>query len=113
MDKGYHINRQRAASDVLPEANTCRIYAFVSIVVWHCFFCPLTAWNVMPVTDIVTFVFRLLAPEANMPLFVCLSGYLFAFLYEGGKPTYSSFTDLRSILAGGGSSLQDWQHRSF
>ena len=72
----------------LLEINYLRAYAIISIVVWHCFVCPLDVWGIIPPTAetwIMSFVARYFIPHANMPLFTFISGYLFAFLYNSSS----------------------------
>ncbi len=81
----------------LKEANWIRTYAILSIVVWHCFSCPITKWGLLEpsfFTMIVSAISSFLIPQANMPLFTCLSGYLFAYLYLSEKKSYTTFNGL-------------------
>lgn len=69
-----------------------RSFAIVAVVMYHCF-CPwLYAWNWMESScrPIYSFIFEGIM-VGRMPLFVCVSGYLFSYLYnEKGK--YKTFT---------------------
>lgn len=74
--------------------NWLRFYAIVSILIWHCIICPATGWNLLPAsnyTSIIDFIGKVFIPEANMPLFTALSGYLFAYLFYQKKKSYASF----------------------
>lgn len=78
----------------LGEANWIRVYSILSVVVWHCFTCPIALWGLLQSSVFTKFVGAFsffLIPQANMPLFTCLSGYLFAHLYISGKKSYSTF----------------------
>lgn len=79
----------------LIEVNYLRAIAIISIVVCHCFGCPTYVWGLLEpsnYTILISKISTFLFPEANMPLFTCLSGYLFSYLYIQKKPAYSSFT---------------------
>lgn len=81
----------------LLEVNWLRFIAIISILVWHCFCCPIQCWNLLEpsfTTKLVTRISSFLIPGANMPLFTCLSGYLFAHLYYNKKKSYTSFTSI-------------------
>ena len=81
----------------LLEVNWLRFFAISSILIWHCMVCPTSEWNLLEsssYTQIVRTVGKITMPEANMPLFTCLSGYLFAFLFYTKKKGYNSFKDL-------------------
>lgn len=81
----------------LQEVNLIRFIAITTIVFWHCFCCPTHVWgllNTSPYTHIVSIISSILIPGANMPLFVCISGYLFAHLFYSKKQTYTSFNGL-------------------
>lgn len=72
----------------LLEINYLRAYAIISIVVWHCFVCPLDVWGIITPTaetGIMSFMARFFIPHANMPLFTFISGYLFAYLYANSS----------------------------
>jgi fucose 4-O-acetylase-like acetyltransferase len=60
--------------------------------------CPIACWGLLEpsgFTKAVNAIFIFFIPQANMPLFTCLSGYLFAHLYESKKDSYTTF---RGIL---------------
>lgn len=81
----------------LNEANWIRTYSIFSIVVWHCFSCPIVCWDLLEPSNfskIVGAISSFLIPQANMPLFTCLSGYLFAHLYNSRKQSYITFFGL-------------------
>lgn len=69
--------------------NYLRFYAILSLVLWHCFVCPLTvAWYIIdqtPATITIGKVAQFFIPNANMPLFVFIAGFVFAFAIEKGK----------------------------
>lgn len=78
----------------LLEVNYLRAYAIITIVIWHCFVCPLTSvWGILEptqTTGIIYKVSRLFMPDANMPLFTLVSGYLFSYLYHLKTDKYQS-----------------------
>ena len=69
-----------------------RSFAIVAVVMYHCF-CPwLYAWNWVEVDcrPLYSFIFEGVL-VGRMPLFICVSGYLFSYLFnERGK--YKTFT---------------------
>ncbi len=71
------------------EVDYLRIFATVSIVFWHCFYCPISIWQLIEEDSVIRFIMKTysyLMPDGNMPLFTFISGYLFYFLYkEKGK----------------------------
>lgn len=75
--------------DKVQEIDFLRIFATFSIVLWHCFYCPIGNWGLLSEDSITHFIMKTytyLIPDANMPLFTFISGYLFYFLYkEKGK----------------------------
>lgn len=78
----------------LTEVNYLRAFAIISIVIWHCLVCPLCAWSLIEPTvqtNIVGALSRFLIPDANMPLFTFISGYLFAYLYKKNAEKYGNF----------------------
>ena len=78
----------------LQDVNYLRAYAIISIVVWHCFVCPLSVWGIIEptlYTKIVSTIGKFFIPDANMPLFTFVSGYLFAYLYQKNKEKYGNF----------------------
>lgn len=78
----------------LQDVNYLRAYAIISIVVWHCFVCPLSVWRIIESTSytrIVLSIGRFFIPDANMPLFTLVSGYLFAYLTQKNKEKYGDF----------------------
>lgn len=69
----------------LTEINWIRFYATCCIVIWHCFFCPITCWDILEPTSrtkIIAFWGWVFMPIANMPLFTFISGFLFEFIYN-------------------------------
>lgn len=73
-----------------------RFIAILSIVVWHCAICPYLCWNLLDIKNLpINYPFRILAtvffPDAAMPLFTFISGYLFSYLIGLGK--YVLFRD--------------------
>lgn len=82
----------------LLEINYLRTYAILSIVAWHCFICPLSIWGLIEPSRITGYVYilgHLFIPDANMPLFTFISGYLFVYLYLKNPNKYRVF---RSFL---------------
>lgn len=78
----------------LLEINYLRTYAILSIVIWHCLVCPLTCWNLIEsskITSLISILARFYIPDANMPLFTFISGYLFSYLYKKNKEKYGCF----------------------
>jgi len=78
----------------LIEANWIRTYSILSIVLWHCLVCPISYWNLLETSDFtqaIKSIFYFFIPQANMPLFTCLSGYLFSHLYNLKKESYTTF----------------------
>lgn len=64
-----------------------RCVATFSLVVWHSY-CSYICWDVAdtPLNTFYTNVFTRVIPDANMPLFTILAGYLFYYLFnEKGK----------------------------
>lgn len=77
----------------LLEINYLRALAIISVVAWHCFFCPIFIWPMDPKgvnTYYLPWIANTLLPNADMPLFTFISGYLFEFLYED-KGKYREF----------------------
>lgn len=78
----------------LLEINYLRAYAILSIVIWHCFVCPLSIWGIIQPsssTELVKMIGHFVIPDANMPLFTYISGYLFAYLYQKNAEKYGNF----------------------
>lgn len=74
----------------LQKLNYLRVIAVISLVIWHCFFCPILCWNVIDrpnvsIMKIYSVISRFFMPDANMPLFTFISGYLFSYLLYKGK----------------------------
>ena len=71
------------------EINWLRAFAVILLVTWHCLFCVQFVWGVVtPGRDVLPFMLisRLIIPDAMMPLFTFISGYLFcALFFERGK----------------------------
>lgn len=79
------------AKNKLSEITLLRVLATFSIVVWHTY-CSYICWNVAesPANTFYQCFFTRIFPDANMPLFTFIAGYLFCFLLkEKGK--YKSF----------------------
>lgn len=68
-----------------------RAFAVLSLVMWHCY-CPYICWGTAesPLNGFYTNLFTNIIPDANMPLFTFLAGYLFCYLYEE-KGKYREF----------------------
>lgn len=67
-----------------------RFVAILSIVTWHCCICPYLCWNLVDIETLpINYPFRVVAmvffPDATMPLFTFISGYLFSYLLGQGK----------------------------
>lgn len=79
------------------EINYLKLYAISFIVILHCFVCPISIWGLLEPTtasNALKNISFLLMPEANMPLFVSISGYLFYYLFSISKPDYISFSGI-------------------
>ena len=77
----------------LSEIALLRVLATFSIVVWHTY-CSYICWGVAdsPANSFYSRFFTRIFPDANMPLFTFIAGYLFCFLLkEKGK--YRSFKE--------------------
>lgn len=77
--------------------NWLRFFAIVSILIWHCVVCPATGWGLLQESYYTKIIFvfkKVFIPEANMPLFTALSGYLFAHLFYQRKSNYTSFLSI-------------------
>lgn len=68
-----------------------RVFAVISLVIWHCFFCPELWWKIADYSLVSNNCLRLLSlsssffiPQANMPLFTFISGYVFAYVFKKG-----------------------------
>lgn len=75
--------------DNVHEVDFLRIFATASLLVWHCFYCPIGRWALLEEDSLIHFLMKTssyLIPDANMPLFTFISGFLFYFLFkEKGK----------------------------
>ena len=87
----------------LINVNFIRVYALISLVVWHSL-CIYLGWGAyLPMIQeqvgdtIITKVYRLFAlifiPDANMPLFTAVSGFVYSYLYYQ-KEKYRLFRGL-------------------
>lgn len=77
----------------LQDVALLRVIATFSIVVWHTY-CSYICWGVAnsPANGFYARLFTRIFPDANMPLFTFIAGYLFCFLLkEKGK--YQQFKD--------------------
>ena len=77
----------------MSEIALLRVLATFSIVVWHTY-CSYICWNVAetPANSFYKDFFTRVFPDANMPLFTFIAGYLFCYLLkEKGK--YQNFKD--------------------
>lgn len=68
-----------------------RVYAVLSLLIWHCFFCPDLCWRLSENEFTSPYVHKMLyivsavfIPDANMPLFTFISGFVFAYLFSMG-----------------------------
>lgn len=71
----------------LNEVIWLRVFAIFTLVAWHSY-CSYICWGIAdsPLNESYTWLFRFIAPIAQMPLFTLLSGYLFCYLHkECGK----------------------------
>ncbi len=73
------------------DVTVLRAFAVLSLVMWHCY-CPYICWGTAesPLNGFYTKLFINIIPDANMPLFTFLAGYLFYYLYEE-KGKYRDF----------------------
>lgn len=78
----------------LTEITYLRVIAVVSLVAWHSY-CSYVCWGIgeSPLDRYYRQIFLLLTPDADMPLFTFISGYLFSHLFAKGK-----YSDFRSFL---------------
>ena len=66
------------------EVQWLRLLAVLLLVTWHCFFCVIFIWGVVepnPKILFLRYLSRFMMPDAVMPLFTFVSGYLFYALY--------------------------------
>lgn len=78
----------------LADVTLLRTLAVISLVIWHCY-CPYLSWNTVFCSEVGGVYSRVLTniiPDANMPLFTFLAGYLFYYLLEE-KGKYHAFKD--------------------
>lgn len=71
----------------LQDVALLRVFATFSIVIWHAY-CSYICWGVVntPANEFYSYLFTRVFPDANMPLFTFIAGYLFCFLLkEKGK----------------------------
>ena len=66
----------------LSEIALLRVLATFSIVVWHVYCCYLGDIFESPADGIYKSVFVRIFPDANMPLFTFIAGYLFCYLLK-------------------------------
>lgn len=68
-----------------------RCFATISLVIWHTY-CSYISWDVAdtPLNPLYSNLFTSIIPDANMPLFTILAGYLFYFL-NVEKRKYNDF----------------------
>lgn len=79
--------------DKLLEVTFLRVLAVLSLVAWHSY-CSYICWDIAdsPLNETYTLLFRFLTPDAYMPVFTFVSGYLFYYLLiEKGK--YADFKE--------------------
>jgi len=78
----------------LQDVALLRCLAVISLVAWHSY-CSYICWNIAdtPMSIWYTRLFKILTPDANMPLFTFISGYLFCYLLIF-KDKYLSFHEL-------------------
>lgn len=79
-----------------------RLYALISLIAWHSL-CIYLGWNVLSntpeiedsfLTKIYKYVAQIFIPNANMPLFTAISGFVYSYLYNcKGK-----YRDFRQVL---------------
>lgn len=76
-----------------------RVYAILTLVAWHTY-CSYICWEIAEtsMSPIYTKIFQFLAPDANMPLFTFISGYLFYYLFKE-KNHYNKFNTFLSNKA--------------
>ena len=80
----------------LKESDLIRSVSILGIVFYHCVICPICIWyppilQMSLLTERFKALSFFLMPEANMLLFVCLSGYLFAYSMKAQKTAYLTF----------------------
>lgn len=67
----------------LRDVTLLRVFAVITLVIWHSY-CPYTCWDTAysPINGLYYRLLTNLIPDANMPLFTFLAGYLFFYLHE-------------------------------
>lgn len=79
----------------IQEINYLRSFAIISIVIWHGLVCPIGIWGLIEndssITNIIRNIGFIIIPDANMPLFTAISGFLLAYLMEYKQTKYSNF----------------------
>ena len=72
------------------DVSILRTFSVISVVLWHSY-CPYICWGIAdsPLNRYYTFILSNVLPDANLPLFTFISGYLFRFSIEKNK--YSEF----------------------
>lgn len=65
-----------------------RVFATLSLVLWHSY-CSYVCWGYgnSPLDQLYTKIALVFIPDANMPLFTIISGFLFGYLLNKGKYT--------------------------
>lgn len=55
-----------------------RVWAIITLVAWHSY-CSYICWDLAhsPADKFYKIIFKVIAPDANMPLFTMLAGYLY------------------------------------
>lgn len=81
-----HTNKSSKLIDIA----ILRCIAVISLVIWHSY-CSYIVWDIAetPAKTYYSFIFMNFIPDANMPLFTFISGYLFCYLFAQGR--YSKF----------------------
>lgn len=78
----------------LQDVALLRYLAVISLVAWHSY-CSYICWDIAntPMSIWYTRLFRVLTPDANMPLFTFISGYLFCYLlvFKGKYQAFREF----------------------
>lgn len=67
----------------LDDVALLRVLAVVTLVAWHSY-CSYICWGIAetPLNEVYTWLFAFFVPDANMPLFTFLAGYLFCYLFK-------------------------------
>lgn len=82
----------KQGKNFLDDVVILRCIAIISMVLWHCH-CSYICWGLTntPMDKWYSLFYVTIIPDASLPLFTFLSGYLFCYLLQNGK--YGNFKD--------------------